>query len=136
VDTGAWKALVDAKDRFHRPVQEEFDRLREKKVPLYTTDYVISETLTLLRIRSGLGHKVAIQFGEMVRASQVVQTYFVSADLFYQAWEIFRRYQDKDFSFVDCTSFALMEEQKIVEALTLDIHFAQYGFQCHPEQAP
>ena len=49
-----------------------------------------------------------------------------------RARHIFFRYRDKDFSFTDCTSFALMRELRIREALTTDKHFRQAGFQMLP----
>ena len=132
VDTGAWKAFVDAKDEFHRPVKGQFERCRSEKIVMETTDYVLSETLTLLRLRPGLGHQVAVGFGRMVQASQVIHINSISPELFQKGWEIFQRYADKDFSFVDCTSFALMEKKEIREALALDAHFTQYGFERRP----
>ena len=132
VDTGAWKAWLDKKDRFHQVVDQEFERCRRENISLVTTDYIISETLTLLRMRAGLGHALALKFGETIFSSQVIHLEFISTELFHKAWEIFRRYQNKDFSFVDCSSFALMEAQGLKEALSLDQHFTQYGFQRYP----
>lgn len=132
VDTSAWKALIDQKDQFHSSVREVFDQCRQDKTFLITSDYVVSETLTLLRVRAGLGHGIAIKFGELIHFSRAVQMQFISPVLFQKAWEIFRRYGDKDYSFVDCTSFALMEKIKTREAITLDHHFAQYGFTVSP----
>ncbi|MBI4822940.1 MAG: hypothetical protein HY805_01755 [Nitrospirae bacterium] len=43
-------------------------------------------------------------------------------------WKLLEKYSDKDFSFTDCTSFALMERLKIKTAFTFDAHFTQYGF--------
>lgn len=128
VDTGAWKAFVDAKDQFHSVIREEFERCRRDRLRLETTDYVVSETLTLIRMRPGLGHHAALQFGKIIQESQVVHLAFIKEDIFYKAWEIFKRYTDKDFSFVNCTSFATMEVTGLKEALTLDSHFTQYGF--------
>jgi predicted nucleic acid-binding protein len=45
------------------------------------------------------------------------------------------RYEDRDFSFTDAVSFAVMSERRIREALTLDTHFAAAGFAVLPSQA-
>lgn len=42
------------------------------------------------------------------------------------------RYRDNDFSFTDCTRFALMRELRLRQALTTDAHFKQAGFQTLP----
>jgi predicted nucleic acid-binding protein len=49
-----------------------------------------------------------------------------------RARALFFRYRAKDFSFTDCTSFALMRELRLREALTIDRHFRQAGFQMLP----
>ena len=41
---------------------------------------------------------------------------------------IFVRYNDKDFSFVDCTSFASFDQHKLDYVLAFDSHFRQYRF--------
>jgi predicted nucleic acid-binding protein len=43
-----------------------------------------------------------------------------------RAW--FFRHRDKDYSFTDCTSFVVMRELRVKEALTTDRHFRQAGF--------
>lgn len=45
-----------------------------------------------------------------------------------QAWEIFAHYDDKDFSFTDCTSFAVMRQLGITTVFAFDEHFEQFGF--------
>jgi predicted nucleic acid-binding protein len=45
-----------------------------------------------------------------------------------RAREIIFRYDDKDFSLTNATSFAVMERAGISMAFTFDRHFAQYGF--------
>ncbi len=36
---------------------------------------------------------------------------------------------DKNFSYVDCTSFAVMKKLGILHSFTDDSHFEQFGFQ-------
>jgi uncharacterized protein len=45
-----------------------------------------------------------------------------------RAKAILLRYTDKDFSYVDATSFAVMERFGLQTAFTFDEHFVQYGF--------
>jgi len=48
------------------------------------------------------------------------------------AFKLFTRYNDKDFSFTDCTSFVVMQKFGIPQAFTFDKHFRQMGFQAVP----
>lgn len=132
VDTSGWKALVDAGEKSHERVRREFERCRSERIGLVTTDYVLTETFTLLRLRCS--HDIAVQFGEMCFASQATKVVPITADLFRRAWTVFERYADKAFSFVDCTSFVAMEHRKLREAIALDAHFSQYGFRTRPSK--
>jgi predicted nucleic acid-binding protein len=40
---------------------------------------------------------------------------------------------DKDFSYTDCTSFAVMQLLGLDTAFAFDQHFRQFGFVCLPE---
>ena len=46
-----------------------------------------------------------------------------------EAWQMFKRYTDKMFSFTDCTSFVVMRLRGIWEAFTNDHNFEQVGYQ-------
>jgi predicted nucleic acid-binding protein len=46
-----------------------------------------------------------------------------------RALDILTRYTDKDFSYTDATSFAVMERLGIGTVFTFDHHFGQYGFE-------
>ncbi len=58
----------------------------------------------------------------------------VSASVHDRAWQIFRRTADQDFSFTDCTSFALIEEHRLEMAFTLDRGFRKYGISIVPDR--
>ena len=52
----------------------------------------------------------------------------VSAGDEIRAQEILFRFTDKDFSFTDALSFAVMERLHMTQAFAFDRHFRQYGF--------
>ncbi len=134
VDTSAFHALQNTGEaREHRVAGLEAARLEAEGAVLVTTDYVLDESYTLLR--SVLGHRAAVAFGREIRKGgiEIVQ---VDERVQDEAWSIFERYRDKDFSFTDCTSFAVMRRAKIRLAFTLDHHFRQFGLEAVPGTLP
>jgi hypothetical protein len=129
VDTTAWVALYDRSDKSHDRASEYWNRLRKRSAELWTSDYILDETLTLLRMRAG--HRGAVLFGESVRSSGL-KVLEVAREVRESAWEIFVRYEDKDFSFTDCTSFALMRDMSLRKAFAFDRHFTQFGLEMVP----
>lgn len=127
VDTGAWYALIDRKDPDHARVVPLFQANRGL---LITSNFVVDETLTLLRYR--LGWHIAHTFGEQMRTAALTRLVRISPADEDAAWEIFTRYRDKSFSFTDCTSFAVVERLKIDVALAIDRDFRAYGLHCLP----
>jgi len=130
VDTSAWAALYDRSDVNHDAAAGFLRGLKGRRVALITTDYVLDETLTLIRMR--VGHTKAVDFGRWIFESEAVEVEEIDGDLWREAWEIFVRYSDKDFSFTDCTSFALMRRMGLSEAFSFDKHFSQFGFTLLP----
>lgn len=130
VDTGAWYALVDARDPHHDPVVES---MREYRGHLITSNFVFDETLTLARYR--LGWQVAHRLGERLRDLRLTRLERVSPKDEEAAWSIFSRYRDKSFSFTDCTSIALVRRMELPRCLTLDADFRTFGLHCIPEPA-
>jgi len=126
VDTAGWMACADAANPSHKAARAGRDRWLEQEGHLLTTDYVVDETLTLLRIRLGLD--AAEDWWHTVAASSRVRQETIHGERTERARGIFFRYRDKDFSFTDCTSFALMREMRLRQALTTDNHFRQAGF--------
>ncbi len=126
MDTAGWIACADATDPSHHPTAAARNRWLEGGGLLVTTDYVVDETLTFLRRRLGLD--AAEAWWREVDGSPRVRWEFINLARADKARELFFRYRDKEFSFTDCTSFVVMRELKLREALTTDRHFAQAGF--------
>jgi predicted nucleic acid-binding protein len=126
VDTSAFLAIENHRDARHEEALALRRRVVEAGRLLVTSDYVLDESYTIIRHRAG--HRVAVDFGEGVRISRGVRIEYVTLEVIEQGWAIFKRFADKEFSFTDCTSFALMRKLGLREALAFDGHFAQAGF--------
>lgn len=131
VDAGAWYALADASDR-HHPAARSFYQERAGRASFVTTDLILAESWTLLRWR--LGRQVALTFWQTLRDLGWPVLTAEPADL-EAAWRIAQRYPDQDFSFVDCTTFALMERHGIQDAFAFDAHFLVYRYGLRNERS-
>jgi len=124
VDTGAFYAAADASDEHHHAAAATFTA-RGHAAELVTSDYVFVETWMLLRAR--LGRQVAMRWWDAMRTGVVGMLGVTSHDLA-GAREIARDWPDQDFSLVDCTSFALMERLRLVQAFAFDAHFRVFRY--------
>ena len=130
VDTAGWIAAADAADKQHKAVCSLRDAWLKAGGAFVTTDYVIDETLTLLRMRISI--KAAESWWGQIEGSSRVQIEWMNAERAERARSMFFRYRDKSFSFTDCASFVVMKELHLRKALTLDRHFRQTGFEVVP----
>ncbi|MBP7793148.1 MAG: PIN domain-containing protein [Candidatus Goldbacteria bacterium] len=122
IDTSALYACFDKSDRNYSVSTVQ---IHEIEVPLFTTNYVIDETMTLLA--KNLGVRLAYEIGTNLLNERFAKIVRVSSDDEKHALEILCKYSDKKFSFTDCISFAIMEKLKIKTAFSFDKHFRQYG---------
>ena len=127
VDTGAWYAYLDCKDPDHYAV---VDILDQHSSQLLTTNFIMDETITLLRYRAG--RESAIKFGELLFSGVVAHLEQVSRIDQQKAWKLFQKYDDHCFSFTDCTSFVVIERLKILTTVAIDNDFREYGLDCLP----
>jgi len=123
IDTSAFYAIVDKDDANHETASEIINKLVGEKAELYTSNFILSETYTLLR--NNVGHSKTIDFIEKARDS--LRIIHISEDIEERAIQILKKYSDKDFSFVDCTSFVIIEDLKFQKTFAFDKHFKQYG---------
>lgn len=130
VDTAGWMMLADAADPQHARARAFRDDWVERGGVLVSTDYVMDETLTLIRMRVGLA--AAEAWWKQVEGSTRVSWEAIDASRAEKARAWLFRWTDKNFSFTDCTSFVVMREKRLRLALTSDAHFVQAGFERRP----
>ena len=126
VDSGAWFAAQVVDDAHHEEAASALRGLIALPIVLVTTNHVVGETYTLLRVTRG--YDACRRFLESLDQTRRLERIFVSQDLERRAFAILDRYRDHDFSFVDATSFAFMRSERIRHAFAFDAHFAAAGF--------
>jgi hypothetical protein len=127
VDTSAWLALNDRNDQYHSEAVSKLKNVTKQKIELITSEYVVDESITIIRYR--VSHKAAVVFGDSLMNSTIVTVADITEEERFRAWMLFKKYDDKELSFTDCTSFALMNKLKLRKAFAFDDHFKQIGFE-------
>lgn len=125
VDTGAFVALRNASEHEHGPARTALRDLVAQRVSLFTSNYVFAETYTALLVR--VGQHEAVAWGTAFRAGTTIDLLRVDEQVEDRAWRIVEAHDDKRWSYVDATSFALMEREQVTEAFAFDRDFAQRG---------
>ncbi|MGE0085347.1 MAG: type II toxin-antitoxin system VapC family toxin [Desulfococcaceae bacterium] len=124
LDTVFVIALINRRDQYHQQaaaLSEQFEGY-----PFLTTDAVLLEIGNAL----AKGYKnESVDIIEEFLHSDDTEIVHLSPELFRQAFELYKTYQDKEWGLIDCVSFVVMRKRKIRQALTFDKHFAQAGFQ-------
>jgi predicted nucleic acid-binding protein len=125
VDTSAFVALRNRAEREHASARAALGRLVAERAPLFTSNYVFAETYTALLVR--VGRTEAIEWGRRFRASAAIELIRIEEPVDEAAWSILESHADKPWSYIDASSFALMESEGTAEAFAFDRHFVQRG---------
>jgi len=136
LDTWGWLTLRDRKESRHQEVKEFYSRSRAQKAIIYTSDYVLDETFTLLRrlpYRTARGSLAKIE--EAIKEGYVLVEW-ITPERFEKAKELRLKYQDKPrISFTDLTSMVLMKEHSIEGIITPTTILSIPSFRRKPESS-
>jgi predicted nucleic acid-binding protein len=125
VDTSFWVALQNLRDDRHGAATSLLELHGDRQ--LMTTNHVRGETWTFLRRRAG--HPEAVAFLDAVGRSPRILLVAVGEEQEDAALRWLRRHDERAYSFVDATSFAVMRERRVALALAFDGYFSAAGFQ-------
>ncbi|MBU1598693.1 PIN domain-containing protein [bacterium] len=137
IDTWGWVSLYNKREKRHKEVKDCYHDFRSQGEILYTTDYILDETFTLLFRRTPF--ELAAEAMEKIDESIKNDYLFlerINLDRFEEAKRLRLKYRDKPLiSFTDITSIVVMSEEKIEAILTEDVHFTyvELGFQRLPQ---
>ncbi|MBX9877522.1 MAG: PIN domain-containing protein [Candidatus Obscuribacterales bacterium] len=126
VDTGAFCAFADQKDKYHQIAVRQFSLILNQRLPLITSNFVIDETYTWLRYH--LGYDQAIKFLQTIRQAEQqkessLEIITITREIEDKAMTILKKYNDQDLSFTDATSLAVIQRKKLKQAFSFDSHF-------------
>lgn len=125
--------MLDKKDEHHSETVEIVTSLARNRYRQFTTNILLIEAHAL--ILSNIGSSQATQFLRDMDGSNTVVVRVRALDE-ERAKLILYRYTDKDFSFADAISFAVMERLGLSWAFTFDHHFSQYGLHIVSTNSP
>jgi predicted nucleic acid-binding protein len=127
VDTGVFYAHHDEDAERHDTAVAAFDALLDGAYGQpYTSDYVLDETVTLTRVRTGsfdAADTVARRILGDDPFPEVFTVLDVGSDHRAEALAAFRRFEDHDLSFTDAATVALCEAYGIDSVLSFDDDF-------------
>lgn len=127
-DTSWWAAWALPGDRRHAEALSVLQLLGGSE-QILTTNLVAGEAWTFLRRKDS--HRTAVAFldrlDSLTSADRLV-VHRVTKDQESAAWDWLRRHDEREYSFVDATSFRVMRDRRLREALAFDQDFTAAGF--------
>ena len=128
VDTTAFYAVLDADDDEHEAAAGQWAALLQRGHTLYTSNYVLVETVALLQSRIGLDSVRTLTADVL----PVVRTFWVDEATHQSAHHALLVSDRRRLSLVDCVSFEAMRRLRLDHAFCFDPHFADQGFRALP----
>ena len=126
LDTAYVLALFNTRDQWHPKAIEWQKKIALDNSYLITTEFVLAEIgdgLSSQNLRAN-----AVDIIRILIESPTVRVIPADSSLFMQGLRLYESRPDKDWGLTDCTSFVIMQDFDVSDALTTDGHFEQAGF--------
>ena len=125
-DTGYWIALLNPDDDLHQKAKEITNRINN--IDLVTSEMVFTELLNAFSAKGVFYKQKVVKFINYCFDNPEIEVVIQTDNLFKRGLELYSQRLDQAWSMTDCTSFCIMSEKNILEALAYDKHFEQAGF--------
>lgn len=126
LDTGFFVAFHNSRDVNHKRAVELMEKLLEGEYgPIYTSDYIFNEAVTVAYVRTGR-HDLAVDMGNLILGidhPKFVTILPIEEEVFKNTWSIFMSYPRRGLSFTDCSSIALIRRLGIKGIVSFDRGF-------------
>ncbi len=118
VDSNYFVALYNKSDSLHPNALAIAKEIESHGTALVISNYTFLEIVTVLSQKRGRVPSVAA--GSFLLSYVLLDIIHIDKDLHSDAWNIFKSVEDKNISFVDCSTIALMRSESIQKILTFD----------------
>jgi len=125
-DSGYWIALSRSSDALHQKAQYLARQFRDYKI--VSSELVLVEYLNDMSKLGGGYRRMAVEAVKRLRNDRNVEIIPTTSQQFWEAVQYYDSRRDQRWSLVDCSSFLIMKELKIQNALAHDRDFWGAGF--------
>jgi uncharacterized protein len=125
-DAGYWIALFSPRDALHKRAIAASQMTQARSI--VTSQMVLTEFLNHYASMGTQFRQRAVEVVESLQQAPEVDVVPQTSKQFTKALRFYAQRPDKEWGFVDCASFLIMQERNISQALAYDDHFRQAGF--------
>ena len=126
VGSGAWIALLSARDQHHAEAEAMFRAAASRRARLLTTNLILAEVHTFVLFRAGI--QPASHALERIEASRLVAIEFATRAHHQRARAWLEKLKDQRISYTDAVSFAVMQAAGCRTAMSFDHDFETAGY--------
>lgn len=127
VDSDAFVALTVKTDAHHKKVIALLQDLQERQVVFLTSNYVFSESITVISMRAS--HAIAVAYIDHLQSLESpFRIKQIDTTVEEEAIKIFKEQTSKNTSFIDCTNMALMKLSAFDAIFSFDEVYRKKGF--------
>ena len=116
IDSNYFIGLYNPGDSLHEKAKQIAKQLQKDNPYTFISNFIFLETVTVLSQR--LGKEYALSAGNKLLQSHSLIV--INARFQNRSWEIFKKTERKNVSFVDCSTLAIMEFENITSLLSFD----------------
>ena len=122
IDANVFIALLNRQDGLHGKASVLWSELENNRYSLVTSNFVISEVITVLSMRAG--KQVALLFADMVyHKTTILRVLRVNEETELSAISYLKLFKSKNVSFCDCATMAILKIYNIKNIATFDKDF-------------
>jgi len=133
VNTSGWLALYNPNDPNHDAATALWESLRGQPVRFVSTDYVMDQVYTALKVFGSLHTAQAVY--TLINDSALMRLFMTDSVIFDRAWKLFVEDEHPDWTFTDCVNYAVIQYLGVSEVFTFDPIFAARDFATLPGTA-